>query len=1055
MVEVAFGEWLKRQRSGRGLTQEQLAHQIGCAAITLRKIESEERRPSEQIVERLAEIFNIPKDEQTKFLRYARGDWQAAPTDGIENTPWLVSDIRADRSNSKIHLATFLFTDIEGSAKLWDQSPEKMKAALQRHHEILQEAITSNGGAVFQIVGDAFCAAFPTVLSAISAAMIAQQGLYQEQWDLPFPMRVRMGIHTGEAEQTSDNPLLGGYASNQTLNRVARILSAAHGGQILLSLATTDLIKDSLSPNTELRDMGEHHLRNLIHPEHFFQLNISGLPSDFPPLNTLTHRHNLPIQMTSFIGRENEKREIEEAINHHRLVTLTGSGGTGKTRLSLQVAEDLFKQFEYLWFVELAPVSNPDNIPQTILSVIGLSEQQGKTTQELISGYLQDKKTLLILDNCEHLIEACATISYSLLNHAPELKILASSREALGVKGEKIWHVPSLSLPDLNHLPEFDELVQYEAIRLFTERATLVKPNFTATKENASAIAQTCSRLDGIPLAIELAAARIKALSVDQIAARLDDRFRLLTGGSRTALPRQQTLRATIDWSYNLLSEPERALLRRLTVFSGGWKLEAAESVYSEAGSDLDAFDLLSQLVDKSLVSQNDSRYRLLETTRQYAHEKLLDSGEDQALRNRHLSYFLDLAKQADKEIHGPHQVEWLDILETEHDNYRAALDWCITSGNFESALYLIGSFSDLGRFWSVRGYFSEARNWFNKVSTSPDITLYPLAYATALNGISFIAFLQSDFVTAHTLAEESQRICEPLGKDGELGLAGALLAIGLATLNWDNATIARVKTCFEQAAAIYQAHGYQWELAFALFRQGVVARICSNHAKAQLFLEDSLRIFRKLDDAFGLGRVYREMGSLFSEQGDYHQARRMYEQGLSYDKKLHFQHAMSTSLDTLGILCRMQGDYDQAEVYLEESSMICREFNLSDDVSPFYLGCVNLHRREYTAAKTRLIEFIKINHKLGIQYQVGEGLIGLAAVAAGLHQYDRAARLAGAGQAVHDAIAFVTDPNDRIEIGPLLQIAREQLGDIKFEELTLEGHSMTMEQAIAYAFEE
>ena len=859
MTEVSFGEWLRRQRSGRGLKQEQLAHQIGCATVTLRKIESEERRPSAQIIERLAEIFEVPKNERTNFLKYARGDWTKAPGESVVETPWSIS------------------------------------------------------------------------------------------------------------------------------------------------------------------------------------------------ASTPKPRNNLPAQLTTFIGREKEIEEVQEKLSNHRLVTLTGSGGTGKTRLSLKVAEDLLRQFEYIWFVELAPITDSNDIPQTILSALGLSEQQGRTTLELISDYLQDKNTLIILDNCEHLIEVSAKISYTLLNSAPALKILVSSREALGVKGELIWHVPSLSLPDTNHLPEFNQLTEYEAIRLFTERATLVQPNFTVTKENAPSIAQICSHLDGIPLAIELAAARIKALSVEQIAKRLDNRFRLLTGGSRTALPRHQTLRATIDWSYDLLTEPERALLRHLTVFSGGWTLEAAEVVCSQDGSGFDTLDLLMQLVGKSLVISYDFRYHMLETTRQYAHEKLLDLGKGQAIHDKHLSYFLDLAKQANQEIHGPRQFEWLDILETEHDNYRVVLDWCITNGDIEPALYLIGSFSGLGGFWSVRSYFSEARNWFDKVRASPKVSFDSIAYATALNGMSYTTSLQGDFSTARSMAEESQRICESLGDDSKMVLAGALYGIGLAEF-WGDGDSQRARICFEQAAAIYQARGSHWEQATAIFRLGIVACDRRDYEQAQSFFEESLTTFKELEDAFGLGRVYELMGRLFRDQGDYDQARRMRERGLYYDKQLHFHTAISSSLISLGVICCLQGDYDQAEVYFEEASSIYREFSLQGDVSTFYLGCVNLHRGDYTTAKTYLIEFTRSYYKLKVHIQIGEGMFGLAAVAAGLHQYEYAARLAGAGQAKHDAIEWVMERSDRIEIDPLLQIAREQLGETKFEALAAEGYAMTMEQAVAYA---
>ena len=350
MAEVSFGEWLKRRRKTRGLTQEQLALQISCSVSALRKIEAEQRRPSAQIVEGLAEVFNIASNERKSFLKFARGDWQGAPTGVVESAPWLESNIHEyeissggeDLSNPKTHLATFLFTDIEGSTQLWESTPEKMKLALQRHHAILQEAISSKDGTAFQIVGDAFCAVFPTASSAISAAVTAQRNLHQEQWDTPSPIRVRMGIHTGAAEPTSNDSPTGGYASNHTLNRVARILSAGHGGQILLSLVTKELVKDSLPADTELRDTGEHHLKNLNRPEHLFQLTSAGLPSDFPPLNTLdSDRHNLPLQLTSFIGREREIAEVKYLLSATRLLTLIGPGGTGKTRLSIQVAGEL------------------------------------------------------------------------------------------------------------------------------------------------------------------------------------------------------------------------------------------------------------------------------------------------------------------------------------------------------------------------------------------------------------------------------------------------------------------------------------------------------------------------------------------------------------------------------------------------------------------------------------------------------------------------------------------------------------------------------------------
>ena len=773
MAEVSFGEWLRRRRKALDLTQEQLAQQINCSTSALRKIEAEQRRPSAQIVEQLAEVFHIAPSERKSFLKFARGDWRAAPTVVIESAPWRVSlqseDELEERSNPKIHLATFLFTDIEGSTKLWESDPEKMKIALQRHHAILQETISSNGGAVFQIVGDAFCVVFPTASSAVSSAVTAQRALYVEQWDTPSPIRVRMGIHTGAAERTSNDPLTGGYASNHTLNRVARILSAGHGGQILLSRATKELIRDSLPADTELRDMGEHHLKNLTRPEHLFQLIIADLPSDFPPLNTLdSYRHNLPLQLTSFIGREKEIANVIRLLEKARMVTLIGPGGTGKTRLSIQVANELLDQYpDGAWFVELAPISDPLLLPRTTAIAIGLRDEPQRPVIDMLCDYLRGKQLLLILDNCEHLVEACAQLADTLLHACPQIRILASSREALGIAGETSYLVPSLELPDMQNLPTVEVLSQCEAIRLFSERASAATQNFRVTDDNASSIAQICHHLDGIPLAIELAAGKIRALSAQQIAQRLDDRFRLLTRGSRTAMPRHQTLQATIEWSYNLLSASEQTLFRRLSVFVNGWTLEAAESICwgkdttaKDALKKEDILELLSQLVNKSLVMteerNSEVRYHMLETIRQYAGDKLQESNEIEPLRDRHLEHFLQLAETAEPHLRKPEQLEWLARLEAEHENMRAALEWSLGKERPEYALRLAAA---LGTFWVIRCYWKEGARWLESALAKParDLTIAEkTARARALYQDAELAEAMDDLEKMKASAEAS-----------------------------------------------------------------------------------------------------------------------------------------------------------------------------------------------------------------------------------------------------------------------------------------------------------
>ncbi len=466
---------------------------------------------------------------------------------------------------------TFLFTDIEGSTRLWQEKPEAMAISHARHDEILRTAIESNHGYVFQIVGDSFSAAFHNAMDGLRAVLSAQCGLQKEAWGETGAIKVRMGLHTGTAEIFD-----GKYEGYATIASTQRVMSAAHGGQTLLTQTTYDLLQNALPSDVTLLDMGEHRLKDLRAPLHLYQVNVPYLPQDFPAIKSLdTQPNNLPAQLTSFIGREKEIAEIKSALTpipslsgrgETRLVTLTGSGGTGKTRLSIEVGTQLLSNFANgVWLIELAPLSDESQIIPALAQAFGLQELPFNPLVNIVTDYLRDKKLLLILDNCEHLIAACAKLADDLLHQCAGLKILASSREALGIAGEVAYRTPSLA--------------DSESTSLFVERARAANSKFSLTDSNASSVAQICHRLDGIPLAIELAAARTKLLSADQIAARLDDLFRLLVGGSRTALPRQQTLRALIDWSYDLLSEEEKKLLRIASVFVGGWTLDALEAV--------------------------------------------------------------------------------------------------------------------------------------------------------------------------------------------------------------------------------------------------------------------------------------------------------------------------------------------------------------------------------------------------------------------------------------------------------------------------------------------
>ncbi len=673
---------------------------------------------------------------------------------------------------------TFLFTDIEGSTRLWEQYPEAMQAALAMHDVLLREIIEDQGGHVIKTTGDGLHAAFERATAALAEGLACQQALLGQVWQgLPGPLRVRMGLHTGEAGFRD-----GDYYGS-TINRAARLMSIAAGGQTLLSSTTTGLVRDQLPQGVNLSDLGEHRLKDLTRPEHVFQLNGAGLPADFPPLRSLnTLPNNLPLQLTSFVGREREMAEAKRLLAATRLLTLTGPGGTGKTRLSIQVAADILDAFPAgVWLVELAPLSDPVLVLQAVASVLGVREQQGRPLIDTLIDYLRAKALLLMLDNCEHLIEACAQLVAYLLGACPNLKILSSGREALGVAGETAYRVPSLSLPAAGtSTPE--ALIRSEAVRLFVERAQAMQPGFALTVKNMVAIAQICQRLDGIPLALELATARLRLFTAEQIATRLDDRFRLLTGGSRTALPRQQTLRALIDWSYDLLSEAERMALSRLSVFAGGWTFEAAEAVLGP-----DALDLLSHLVDKSLTvaeepkQSGERRYRLLETVRQYGRDKLLESGEAPAVRDLHLQTYLRFAVEAEPKLEGPQMLPVLDQLEAELDNIRTAMEWALERDP-QAALQLAAS---LPRFWQSHGKLTEGRRWLGDSLTRFD-TLAPAEEdsgrrrqalkAKGLSAAGTLAFGQGELNAARALLEESVVLARATGEQRTLVKALSML---------------------------------------------------------------------------------------------------------------------------------------------------------------------------------------------------------------------------------------------------------------------------------------
>ena len=984
---------------------------------------------------------------------------------------------------------TFLFTDIEGSTQLWEKHPEAMKMSLARHDVILRQAIEAHGGHVFKTVGDAFCAAFPSAPDAISAALDAQRAISAESWDEATVIKVRMGLHSGAAE-VRDNDYFG-----PTLNRVARLMSAGHGGQTLLSAMTRELVQASLPEDVALRDMGERGLKDLIRPEHIYQLTVPGLQTDFPPLKTLeAFRTNLPAQLTSFIGREKDISTVKSLMAGHHLVTLTGSGGTGKTRLSLQVAADSLDSFrDGVWFVEFAPLSNPALIPQTVLTTLGLREETGHSLLETLTHYLHTKKVLLILDNCEHLVEAAAQFAEAILRSCPNLRLLVSSREALGIPGEKAHHVRSLSIPKTDAPLSVETAVQYEAINLFVDRAKNVSSGFTITPSNIFAVAQICTRLDGIPLAIELAAARIKLLKAEQIAERLDDRFRLLTGGNRTALPRQQTLRAMIDWSYDLLPELERALLRRLSVFAGGWTLEAAEeickseirsmnapreenlsSLHAERSYFIlhpsDVLDPLAQLVNKSLVVVDadegaETRYHLLETVRQYAREKLIEASEGIAVRDLHLQYFLGLAEHAEPELIGSNMPEWLNRLEVEHDNFRAALEWSLKQ-NPQVGLQLAGT---LYWFWQQMMYHDEGIEWLKKLLATEGSKFIHLAIkAKALNAAGWLIAalmakggIRDDAKLALALSDESLALFKQLGD--KQGMAFALRSLLTVYGYSQSPNYEMCQALANESLALFRELGNKYGIAEMTGFLAGLALLQGNLDQAEALYDEALPIKKELGNLGDVAWDLSMLAGVAAHRGNHERTKALFEESYSIYRELGIKNKRYkwwtiNPANNLAECMLLESAYGQAAALMEENLALCREIGSAENSrfswSLLLLGNALLGLGNYQQATELLKESLGLCQTMGHQRGIADVLQTLAGVAAAQKQPERAARLFGTADAVFETIQVKPAPYQRAQRERDIAIVSAQLDEATFAAAQSAGRAMSMDKAIAYALE-
>ncbi len=827
-----------------------------------------------------------------------------------------------------------LFTDIEGSTRLWEESPEQMRPALERHNALARTAIEGHGGTVVKSTGDGVYAVFQDPGDAVWATLNMQLGLAAQNAASPVELRVRYGLHLGVVDRF-DNDFFG-----NVVNRSARIMSAAHGGQILLSQAMATAVRERLPVGVTLRDLGSARLRDLAKPERLYQVVHAQLRQEFPALRSLEATpNNLPQQLTPFIGRERDLAEARRVLTNTRLLTLLGVGGIGKTRLSLQVAAEVIDDYsDGVWFVELAALADARLVAPAVASVLGVQVEGGRPIVEALVKHVKDRRLLLVLDNCEHLLSSCAELAKQLLRSGANVKLLASSREALHMAGETSYHVPTLTAPDPNSRVGLTSLAQYEAIRLFVGRASAAQPKFQLSHQNAAAVAEICHRLDGIPLALELAAARVRALSVENIAARLGDRFRLLTGGDQTALPRQQTLRTSIDWSHELLSEPERLLFLRLSVFAGGWTLEAAEAV--GAGGELEqsqVLDLLAQLVEKSLVESeaDGQRYRMLETVRQYAQSRLQDSREEKQLRTRHLAFFVAFAEEAALRLYGPAQVEWIARLDLERENLLSAHEWCDrVEGGVELGLRLVSS---VFRYWVQHGPLELGLRVTTQALGRVGAREHGVASCRALLAAAGLNRMLGRHEEEYAYGREALAVARETG-DKRI-LANALWPLALVSGMPDG--LAKHRQYAEEALELSRELGDNVLRGHSLNTLVAVLSVLGEPASLEPLLAESLEIYRESGDRTTIAIVLFNLAELSMARGSPQGSRGWLLEAIGIaqetrSKKLELQALiLATQLATyLRDWVRAARLYGACEVHAEETGLEI-EFAGPDEARP------------------------------------------------------------------------------------------------------------------------
>ena len=898
---------------------------------------------------------------------------------------------------------TLLFTDIEGSTRLLRELGNRYEKVLDDHRRLLRAAFAEEQGREIDTAGDGFFYAFPRAHNALVAAIEGQRALAGHDW--PLPLRVRMGMHTGEPLSTE-----GGYVGLD-VHHAARIMSAAHGGQILLSQTTHGLAGKDLPADVSMLDLGAHQLKDLPTAEHLFQVVAPGLLEDFPPIRSIDSRpNNLPRQLTTFVGRQADIGEAKRVLSSVPLLTLTGPGGVGKTRLAIEIAGELIDEFEDgIWFVDLGPLKDPEFVVPAIASAVGVMHAPGQPILDTVTEHLRGRRVLLVLDNCEHLLEVTARSVDTLLRGCGLVRVVATSREGLAIPGEAVFPVPSLSLPDPDAISS-GELSSYEAVQLFVERAIGAAPGFQITDRNAPAIAQICRRLDGVPLAIELAAARVRALPVEQIAARLDDRFRLLTGSSRITVPRHQTLRQTIDWSHELLSDDERAVFRRLAVFAGGCSLDAAEAVCSGDPVDSDfVLDVLSRLVDKSLLvaetEGTQARYRQLETIREYARDRLIESGEAREVLKRHHAWFLAMVARAEPEFfQGAESGEWLERLDREHDNLRAALQWSLDEpGQGREGLHLAAG---LWRFWEIRGHLAEGRVWLEAFlqATAGEVSALQ---ADAYTGAGILAFMLGDHAGASALHERSLELHRQVGGPDGIAFAANNLA-NAAVLSGDYAT---ARELYETVISWARERGDPRVLGFAIVNMAEAVALDGEPDAARTLYDEGIAAFREAGDRWAEAFALDNLGVMVARQGGPEEAIQLHDQALAISRSIGDERGVARALAHLGDAAARSGDSERA--------------------------------------RSLYIESFEIRRALGDLPGIASGMEKLASVV-----IDRDPRTAGvllgAAERVRDLIRAPVPRAAREEYEALRNRVEEGLGEARFEEARGEGRRLSPEAVLA-----